>query len=1132
MKNKLKNALVLSSKVLLILTLCVLQREMLVAQTAQPNTLEEALNPDGTLREGVSGSFSGSGYRMSTNASGEPTFTPIAQSTPNTWDTELGAEYNGMSSRVAAIETDGNGTWYFAGDFTQAGGLSANRVVKYNAITNALSTLGTGTNNGVNGRVNAIKLLSGFLYVAGDFTTAGGITANRIARYNPTTDQWSAVGSGVGNGVNDEVFALSATGVNLYVGGKFTQVNVGTAPVAANSIARWNGTVWTSLGTGANNGVSGSSAIVNAVASTTTNVFVGGLFNSAGTTSSPFIARFQINDNTWHALGAGTDAQVFTLTASGSDVYASGFFTQAGGNPANRIARWNGTAWSALGAGLDQPATQIVVSGTQVYVGGIFTQAGTISANRVARWNGSTWVALANGVNSNVGDIRLAGDTLYVGGLFTTANGNPASRIARYRISTATWSAVRFENGVNGIVRAISVLGDNVYLGGSFTVAGGVEANRVVRYNLLSRTWLPLRKGISNGVNNDVNAIVAFPLLGDAVYVGGSFTEAGGITANRIARWFNNDWTIVGNNGGNGVDAVVTSLAYRSQTLYVGGSFAVANLGSSSALVANRFARVNTSANAWSAVGSGGNGFNNTVRAIWISESGDVYVGGEFTTANVGTSLITANRVARWDGNSWSSLGTGTSNGTNGTVFAITGSGTDVYIGGVFSNAGGVANTRACARWSTSKGRWIGMGNTPGLQVNALAVSGSYVFAGGTFTQIGSNPANRLARWNGVSWTTVGTTGGNGTNAEIRALATRSVKELLIGGDFVQVNVGSPIDMNRIARWTADTSAFVTGPNLRLNYTNPNTITPTISFTNSAPTPSTLPTGISGISQYYWTIPNTAVFTQGFLETDILQLAGVTGNPGALRFLWRLNASAAWTNLGPGFANGAGNLLVSQTPISSGGQIAIGDAGGGNQLPVELTNFGASLHKEGVILKWTTATELNNSGFYIERRRKQSDATQNAPSWISLDFVKGNGTTSSQNSYSFVDKSASGMVEYRLKQVDFDGKFEYSPIVEINAGLPKNFDLWQNYPNPFNPTTVIRYQLPTASTVRLELYDMLGKKLATLVNEQQEAGSFEYQLDAAKLNLSSGVYFYRLQAGAGASGASSFVQTKKMMLVK
>jgi len=137
--------------------------------------------------------------------------------------------------------------------------------------------------------------------------------------------------------------------------------------------------------------------------------------------------------------------------------------------------------------------------------------------------------------------------------------------------------------------------------------------------------------------------------------------------------------------------------------------------------------------------------------------------------------------------------------------------------------------------------------------------------------------------------------------------------------------------------------------------------------------------------------------------------------------------------------------------------------------------------------------------------------------------VRGSGTTTEAKEYRFVDEGVSGLLYYRLKQVDFDGAFAYSPVVEVRVAPPTEFALEQNYPNPFNPTTTIRYQLPVTSDVKLEVYDVLGKKVATLVSGRQEAGIYTYTLNAS--TLSSGVYFYRLQAGR-------FVETKKMMLVK
>lgn len=186
-------------------------------------------------------------------------------------------------------------------------------------------------------------------------------------------------------------------------------------------------------------------------------------------------------------------------------------------------------------------------------------------------------------------------------------------------------------------------------------------------------------------------------------------------------------------------------------------------------------------------------------------------------------------------------------------------------------------------------------------------------------------------------------------------------------------------------------------------------------------------------------------------------------------------------------------------------------------IPVELTSFTAEANDNTVSLNWKTATETNNSGFEVERKIGESE-------FKAVGFVKGAGTTMSIQNYSFVDKvSNSGQYTYRLKQIDFDGTFSYSPEVMVDVTAPLEFSLSQNYPNPFNPVTVIKYTIPTDSKVLLTIYNTLGEKVATLVNEMQKAGRYEVEFNASK--YSSGVYFYRIESG-------SYVSVKKMMILK
>ena len=158
--------------------------------------------------------------------------------------------------------------------------------------------------------------------------------------------------------------------------------------------------------------------------------------------------------------------------------------------------------------------------------------------------------------------------------------------------------------------------------------------------------------------------------------------------------------------------------------------------------------------------------------------------------------------------------------------------------------------------------------------------------------------------------------------------------------------------------------------------------------------------------------------------------------------------------------------------------------GGGDwNLPVELTSFIAELNGTVVILKWITETEVNNFGFEIERIPLSSTFLNGGKdaSWEKIGFVKGHGNSNSPEQYSFIDNNPVGgnNFSYRLKQVDIDGEYEYSPIVEIEI-YPEKFVLTQNYPNPFNPSTKIKYQLSADAVVMLKMYDMLGNELITL----------------------------------------------------
>ena len=196
----------------------------------------------------------------------------------------------------------------------------------------------------------------------------------------------------------------------------------------------------------------------------------------------------------------------------------------------------------------------------------------------------------------------------------------------------------------------------------------------------------------------------------------------------------------------------------------------------------------------------------------------------------------------------------------------------------------------------------------------------------------------------------------------------------------------------------------------------------------------------------------------------------------------------------------------------------------GVPLPIELSSFNFDVSGRNVNLKWSTNVEQNNAGFDIERKGLAKNDT-----WNKVGYSNGQGNKNSLTRYVFTDsKLAAGKYNYRLKQIDNNGNFKYfnlNGIVEI--ANPKKFELSQNYPNPFNPSTKIDYALPLDSKVNIVIYDMLGREITSLVQEQQKAGYYTVQLNAA--NFASGTYFYRMIANV--NGNNNII-TKKLSVVK
>jgi HYR domain-containing protein len=594
------------------------------------------------------------------------------------------------------------------------------------------------------------------LYAAGRFLSAGGVPANRIARWDGS--RWRALGAGL----NGEARALAvyddSGGPALFVGGSFSTAG----GASASRLAKWDGRIWRNVG----GGLGGSNVSVQALAvfddGNGPALYAAGTFNTVGGVSATNIARW--DGFGWSALGVGVNGFATSLAVhddgSGPALFVGGAFGSAGGVAANRIARWNGTSWSSLGTGGNNGVSNTVYAlavydsggGAALHVGGAFTFAGTVMVNHIARWNGSGWSALGSGLSASVRALRAfddgSGSKLWVGGSFWTAGGAPANGIATWNGSS--WQAVG--SGVDGGERFPDVTevqafctgnvgnGTELFVGGRFAEANGEDVNNVARRVGSSFA------GLGVGLSGSVRAVTMHDDgTGPALYAGGDFVTAEGVTLNHIGRWDGWSWTPLGSGMDGSVHALLVHDDGSGPALFAGGDF-----GTAGGVTASRIARWNGSS--WSAM-DGGLTLGG-VRALAV-HGGALYAGGTFLLAGGPHGTIPVNRIAKWDGTSWDDLGTGV-NTSGGVVKALVshddGSGSRLYAGGEFNSVGDVSVT-SLARWNGSFWSSVGGAFTnPPVSIDALAVYAGGLFAGGRFDQAGGAWAFNIARWSGTGW--------------------------------------------------------------------------------------------------------------------------------------------------------------------------------------------------------------------------------------------------------------------------------------------------------------------------------------------------------------------------------------------
>jgi trimeric autotransporter adhesin len=706
-----------------------------VAQVGTTQPIADLLDEQGRLinAETYAGGIDVSGYEMYLGQSGEPIFAPVdevaanASSSNQYWQTGFERPGPGANSTIRSILVTPDGAIYVGGDFTFIGGISANRIARWDG--ESWHALGTG----LNGTVNAVAVASnGQVYVGGLFSEAGGQPASRVARWNGSS--WLAMGSGMNSDV--AALAIDASGT-VYAGGDFTTAGGS----AANRIARWNGSSWSSMGSGMN-------AFVRAIA-----------ISQAGM------------------------------------VVVGGDFTTAGGVSAARVARWTGSAWAQSGNGLNNSVYALAFDGqVRLHAGGEFTIPESKSLGRL---DGSTWVGAApNDYLSRVRALATLPDgRLIVGADYQFCRFRSfrwecdPSEYRVYRSTAAGWES-RTTGGSEfmggqwrsvgaGVVSAVASLPTGeVIFGGTFNQMGSLVVGRLAKW---------LEDGVSfvgRGLDGRVTSVVAAPDGG--VYIGGLFRNAGQSWARRIVHYRDGTWTDLGGGLAGAPNVMIVS---ENGDLYVGGSFQEAG-----GVAVSNVARWNGTT--WTALGAGVNG---TVNALAFDSNGRLYVAGAFTSAG-GAS---ANRVARWDGSIWSALGSGV-NQIVSTIHVDPSSG-DVFAGGGFTEAGGQPALRI-ARWDGSA--WHAFEDEPNSSVNAIISDGrGGIYIAGFFTQVGGHQVNRVAHWDGTTWTALN----NGADATVRDVAVDAHGHLYIAGDFTSVNGKAA---SRVAVWNGyEWSALASGVN-------------------------------------------------------------------------------------------------------------------------------------------------------------------------------------------------------------------------------------------------------------------------------------------------------------------------------
>lgn len=671
-----------------------------------------------------------------------------------------------QASAIRAVAADANGNIYIGGDILSfLGGLGSPPAYVAKWDGNQWSPLAAaappGVNADVDGEVRVLVVSGNDLYAGGLFTTAGGLPANHIARFDTVNGTWSTVGIGGENGLDGEVRAIAVSGADLFVAGEFLTAGTTTA----SRIAKWDSTAeaWSNLGLG----VSGS---VEDLAVIGTDLYAGGSLEAAGGEPVSNMARWSMIDQQWYPLGAGVNGTVMDLTSSGANLIAGGYFTTAGGLIVKRIAMWNGSAWSALGDGFNgHSVNAVMMVGADLYAGGSFASSGGGDRDGIARLNfdGTLDAGFAPEFSGTVRcTARQANNKLVVGGQLTRT-GETSANLARINVDNSPDTA--FLPVINGPVNGVALQSNaNLIVGGEFTAIGAVTRKGVARLTAANGALDPVFNANLGGPAFLAVYDVAVQPADQMILIGGNFTTVGGVSRTHLARL-----TSTGSLDANFAPTlngdVVDILVQGDGKILIRGTFSTVNGVARSGLARlNSNGTLDTSHDVGAIVAG-------PVRSMALQTDSKLLVAGLFSATGNGT---TRQNLARFnaDGTLDATLGDADVDGTIIDV-ALQPNG-KILIGGEFTSVGAMPRFRL-ARLNAD-GTLDTSVDVPvdGAVTNVAATNDTGVFFGGSFSAVGGTMLANIARWNGTAWSAVS----HQANAEVADLAATTNALFAVGG--------------------------------------------------------------------------------------------------------------------------------------------------------------------------------------------------------------------------------------------------------------------------------------------------------------------------------------------------------------